>query len=202
MCSKGHYCAFGSKEIYIMKKLTIIVLILALVCTGAFASVLQIGATARFGGDITKIEDYKEFKNYDLGVDARLNFSCFSIATNVLFGKNNDNTVLNTILTANLRADMNVVDLAFGVGYALPIEFGSDGVMVDGKPASQTFDVLKNSQLLARVALGVNIGPIALGVDYKIPFNTLIDYFQGDDLKDLDSFKQGKIALSLLVNLF
>lgn len=186
-----------------MKKLGIIILILALACTSVFAShVFQIGATGRFGGDITKIDDYKNIDNYDFGADARLNFGFFGVATNVLFGKKGDNTVLNTIITANLRADLNVVDLAFGVGYALPIEFGSEGVIVDGQPASQTFDVLKNSQLLARAAVGVNIGALGLSVDYKIPFQTLVDYFKGDDLKNVESFKQGKIAFSVLVNLF
>ncbi len=187
-----------------MKKLGIIILILALACTGVFASshVFQIGATGRFGGDITNIEEYKNIENYDFGADARLNFGFFGVATNVLFGKNEGNTVLNTIITANLRADLNVVDLAFGVGYALPIEFGSEGVMVDGQPVSQTFDVLKNSQLLARAAVGVNIGALGLSVDYKIPFDTLVDYFKGDDLKNVESFKQGKLAFSVLVNLF
>lgn len=185
-----------------MKKLGIIVLILALACTGVFASVIQIGATGRFGGDITKIEEYKNVENYDFGLDTRLNFDLFGVAANILFGKNEGNTVLNTILTANLRADFTVVDLAFGVGYALPIEIGDDGVLVDGKPASQTFDVLKNSQILARAAVGVNLGPVGVSVDYKIPFKTLVAYFQGDDLKDLESFKKGEIALSVLVNLF
>lgn len=185
-----------------MKKLTIIVLILALVCTGAFASTFQIGATARYGGNIAEIEDYKDIKNYDYGLDTRLNLNLFGLAANILFGKNDGNTVLNTIITANIRADFTVVDLAFGVGYALPIEFGSDGVIVEGKPVSQAFDVLKNSQLLARAAVGVNIGPVGLSVDYKIPFGTIIDYFKGEDFKNLESFKQGKLAFSVLVNLF
>lgn len=185
-----------------MKKLTIFVLILALVCTGAFASTLQVGATARYGGDIASIEDYKNIKNYDFGLDTRINFSLFSVAANILFGSNNGNTVLNSILTANLRADFTVVDLALGVGYALPIEFGSDGVLVNGQPVSQTFDVLKNSQLLARAAVGVNIGALGVSVDYKIPFDTVVKYFKSGDFKNIKSFEQGKLAVSLLVNLF
>lgn len=185
-----------------MKKLTIIVLILALVCTGAFASTFQIGATARYGGNIAEIEDYKDIKNYDYGLDTRLNLNLFGLAANILFGKNNGNTVLNTVITANIRADFTVVDLALGVGYTLPIEFGTDGVMVDGKPVSQAFDVLKNSDLLVRAALGVNIGAVGLSVDYQISSKTIVEYFKGDDLKNLDSFKQGKLAFSVLVNLF
>lgn len=185
-----------------MKKITVVLMILVLVAASLSASVLQIGGTARYGGEMTSLDDYKEFSNYDFGADARLNVGIFNVAANVLFGKNNNNTVLNSIVTANLRFDMKYVELALGVGYSLPIEFSSDGVMVDGKPASETLEVLKNSKLLARAAFGVNIGHLGVGVDYKIPVETIKKYVEGKNWKDLQSFEQGKIALSVLVNLF
>ncbi len=185
-----------------MKKTAVFVLILALVCTGASAATLQVGATGRFGGDITDIEDYKDFKNYDIGADARVNLGLFGIAANVLFGKNGDNTVFNSIVTANLRLDLKLVDFAFGVGYALPVETSSSGVMIDGQSAKNFFEVLKNSQVLARTAVGVNLGGLGVSVDYKIPFTTIIDYFNGKDLKNIETFKQGKVAFSVLCNIF
>ncbi len=185
-----------------MKKFTVVLIILALVATSAFASVFQIGGTARFGGKLTSFDDYKEISNYDFGADARLNLGFFGVAANVLFGKNNDNTVLNSIVTANVRFDMKVVDLAFGLGYSLPIEFGKDGILINDKPINEALDVLKNSQLLLRAALGANIGVLGLSIDYKIPFNTIKTYVENKDYSDLKSFQEGKIAVSVLANLF
>lgn len=184
-----------------MKKFVVFLVVLTLLCTTVFASTLQIGGTARIGGDFTDIETYKEISNYDFGVDTRLNFGLFGVAANVLFGKNNDHVVLNPIVTANLHIDFKVVELALGLGYALPVEFGDDGVIVDGKDADELLEVLKNSQLLARASALVNIGRIGVGVDYTIPFGTIIDYAKGEDLKNLSSFKQGKVALSVLISL-
>ncbi len=185
-----------------MKKIISCLVVLALVCTTVFASTLQIGGTARFGGDFTDIETYKEFSNYDFGVDTRLNFGLFGVAANVLFGKNNDHVVLNPLVTANVHVDFKVLELAFGLGYALPVEFGDDGVVIDGKKAEEFLDVLKNSQLLTRVSALVDIGRIGVGLDYTIPLSTIIDYAKGEDLKNLSSFKQGKVAFSVLVTLF
>lgn len=184
-----------------MKKFVTLLVVLALVCTSVFASTFQIGGTARFGGDFTDIETYKEFSNYDFGLDTRLNLGLFGIAANVLFGKNNEHLVLNPIVTANLHIDFKVVELAFGLGYALPVEFGDDGVVIDGKPASELWDVLQNSQLLTRASALVNIGRVGVGLDYTIPLSTIIDYAKGEDLKNMSSFKQGKFAVSVLVNL-
>lgn len=185
-----------------MKKFAVCLLILAVVCTSAFASVLQVGATARYGGSITSLDDYKEISNYDFGADARVNLGLFGIAANVLFGKNADNVVLNSILTANLRLDFKVVDIAVGAGYALPFEFASEGVLISGKPANEVLDVIKNSKLLIRGAVGFNVGVIGISVDYKIPYETLKSYITSEDKSNLKSSEQGKIAVSVLANLF
>lgn len=185
-----------------MKKFAICLLILAVVCTSAFASVLQVGATARYGGSITSLDDYKNVSNYDFGADARINLGLFGVAANVLFGKNNDNLVLNSILTGNLRLDFKAVDIAVGAGYALPFEFASDGVLINHKPANEVLDVIKNSQLLIRGAVGFNVGILGISVDYKIPYVTLVDYIKGEDKSNFSSFEQGKIAISVLANLF
>lgn len=185
-----------------MKKFAVLFLIAVLVCTSAFAATLQVGGTARFGGEITDIDDFKEIKNYDFGADARLNFGLLGIATNVVFGSNNGNTVLNTIMTANLRFEVAVVEFALGVGYALPIEISDDGLIIDGQPLKDALEVFKNSQLLARAAVGVNIGGLGLSVDYKIPFETVVEYAKSEDHKNIDTFKQGKVAISVLCNIF
>lgn len=182
-----------------MKKFAICFLIIAVVCTSAFATTLQVGATGRFGGSLVKAEDYKNIDNYDFGADVRFNVSLFNLSANVLFGKNDGNFVLNSIVTANARFDLNIVNFAIGAGYALPFEFGDGGVLIDGKPASQAWDVFKNSQILARAAVGVNLGSIDLSVDYKIPFSTIGKAIKNEEYK---SFEQGKLAFSVLVNLF
>lgn len=186
-----------------MKKFAICLLILAVVCTSAFASVLQVGATARYGGSITSLDDYKKVSNYDFGADARINLGLFGVAANVLFGKSDgDNLVLNSILTANLRLDFKAVDIAVGAGYALPFEFASDGVLINNKPANEVLDVIKNSQLLIRGAVGFNVGILGISVDYKIPYYTLVDYIKGEDKSNFSSFEKGNIAISVLANLF
>ena len=185
-----------------MKKFAVFFLIAAIVCSAAFAATLQVGGTARFGGDITDVESFKDFKNYDFGADARLNIGLFGLATNVVFGNNNGNTVLNTIMTANLRFEVAVAEFSLGVGYALPVEISDAGVIIDGQPLKEALDVFKNSQLLARAAVGVNIGGLGVSVDYKIPFETVVEYAKSGDLKNIDTFKQGKVAVSVLCNLF
>ncbi len=182
-----------------MKKFAVCFLIIAVVCTAAFASTLQVGATGRFGGNLFKGEDYTKIENYDFGADVRFNVSLFNLSANVLFGKNNGNFVLNSIVTANVRFDLNIVNFAIGAGYALPFEFGEGGVLIDDKPVSQAWDVFKNSQILARAAVGVNLGAVELGVDYKIPFSTIGKAVKNEDYK---TFEQGKLAFSVLVNLF
>ncbi len=185
-----------------MKKFVVLLVVFALVCTSVFASTFQVGGTARFGGDFTDFETYKEISNYDFGLDTRLNLGIFGVAANVLFGKNNDNVVLNPIVTANLHVDFKVLEIALGVGYALPVEFSDDGVIIDGQPASELWEVLKNSQLLGRASALVNLGLVGVGLDYTIPFSTIVDYAKGEDLANMESFKQGKFAVSVLVNLF
>lgn len=186
-----------------MKKFAVCILILAVVCTSAFASVLQVGATGRFGGDFLNIEDYKKVSKYDFGADVRLNVSLFNLSANVLFGKSDaGNFLLNSIITANLRFDLKVVDIALGVGYQVPVEFAKDQVLINGNPVSDIGLLFKDmSALLARAAVGVNLGPLGVSVDYKIPFTTVIGYFKSEDKSNFESFKAGKVAFSVLVNL-
>ena len=68
-----------------MKKVIIILLVLTVSLTGLFAALIQIGPSARFNGDISNVEDYKSLSNYELGAEARVNISSFSLAANVLF---------------------------------------------------------------------------------------------------------------------
>ena len=56
----------------IMKKVIIILLVLAVSLTGLFAATVQLGPSGRFNGDISNIEDYKSISNYEFGAEARV----------------------------------------------------------------------------------------------------------------------------------
>lgn len=186
-----------------MKKFAVCLLIVAVVCTSAFASVVQVGGTARFRGDFLNVEDYKKIDSYQFGGDARFNLGPLSLATNVLFGKQDSAFTLDTILTANLRLDFKVVDLAVGAGYQFPVVFDNGNVTIAGKPASEVLSVFTNTDaLLLRAAVGVNLGLVGVSVDYKIPLGTVIEWTKNGDYKNVDSYKKGSVAFSVLVNLF
>ena len=70
-----------------MKKTIVVLLILALSIGSCFASLVQVGLGGRYTGDLANIEEYKDFTNYELGAEARVNVSAFSIAANALFGQ-------------------------------------------------------------------------------------------------------------------
>lgn len=185
-----------------MKKVIIALLVLILASPSIFASTFQVGATGRFGGDITDIESYKDISNYDFGADARFNLGALGLAANILFGKNGENNVYNTIITANYRMEVSIVEFSFGAGYALPIIVSPDGdVLIESKPVEETLDVLKNSQLLLRAQVGVNLGGIGLSADYKIPLSTIVDYLKAENRENLESFRQGRVAISVLLNI-
>lgn len=187
-----------------MKKIIVLLLVLVLAVSTSFAALIQIGPTARFSGDITNLEEYKDVTNYDFGADARVNLGPLGVAANVLFGKENDNQlVFNSIITANLRLDLSIVDFSIGAGYSLPIVYDKEtgNITVDGQPIDKTLDVFKESQLLARASVGVNLGGLGVSADYKIPFDTVVSYVTGEE-KDLKSFEKGNVAISMLINLF
>ena len=106
-----------------MKKVIIILLVLAVSLTGLFAATVQLGPSGRFNGDISNIEDYKSISNYEFGAEARVNISVFSLAANVLFGQDraNNTDYFNSIVTANLRGEFAIFELGFGAGFDFPV---------------------------------------------------------------------------------
>lgn len=153
-------------------------------------------------GDIADFESYKAFENYELGLDTRLNFGAFGITGNAFFDKNNDNTVIDSSLYLNLRMDLSLLEFAFGAGYELPLEIGSDGVIINGEISSDVMEIIKNGKFNARVAAALNIGALTIGADYRIPVETLSEFFQNGDFENLEYFRNGKVSLSILCSVF
>ena len=192
-----------------MKKVIIILLILTVSLTGLFAALIQIGPSARFNGDISNVEDYKSLSNYELGAEARVNISSFSLAANVLFGQDRASNIdyFNSIVTANLRGEFAIFELGIGAGFDFPIIWdkttGDVLVEINGenRPIEKFYEVFGNSDVLLRASCGVNLGGLGVALDYKLPWSTLQKYFQ-DKEDTIETVKKGRVSLALLFNLF
>ena len=192
-----------------MKKVIIILLVLTVSLTGLFAALIQIGPSARFNGDISNVEDYKSLSNYELGAEARVNISSFSLAANVLFGQDRANNIdyFNSIVTANLRGEFAIFELGIGAGFDFPIIWdkttGDVLVEINGenRPIEKFYEVFGNSDVLLRASCGVNLGGLGVALDYKLPWSTLQKYFQ-DKEDTIETVKKGRVSLALLFNLF
>lgn len=184
------------------KKVLILLLALVFVCSGVFASSFQIGAAGRLKGDFTEFETYKNFENYELGIDSRVNFNVFSVVGKVLFDKTGENNVIEPNLSFNLRADLALVEFAAGINYNLPLTASDEGIIVNGAPSSDIMEIMKLGSFDIRVAAGVNIGALAIGADYTLPIDTFVEYFNNGDYSSVDTFKSGKVSISVLCSVF
>lgn len=192
-----------------MKKVIIILLVLAVSLTGLFAATIQLGPSGRFKGDISNIEDYKLISNYEFGAEARVNISAFSLATNVLFGRDeaNNTDYFNSIVTANLRGEFAIFELGFGAGFDFPVIWDKTtgdvlvGINGEEKPIDKFYEIFTNCDILLRASAGVNLGGIGIAADYKIPWSTIQKYFQNKE-DTIATVKKGSVSVSLLLNLF
>ena len=192
-----------------MKKVIIILLVLAVSLTGLFAATVQLGPSGRFNGDISNIEDYKSISNYEFGAEARVNISVFSLAANVLFGQDraNNTDYFNSIVTANLRGEFAIFELGFGAGFDFPVIWDKTtrevlvGINGEEKPIDKFYEIFTNCDILLRASAGVNLGGIGVAADYKLPWSTIQKYFQNEE-DTIATVKKGRVSVSLLLNLF
>lgn len=193
-----------------MKKAIVFLMVAIIAASSCFAALIQIGPTARYNGEYTDdIDQYKDLSNYEFGADARVNLGMFGVAANALFSQVDDENIFNTIMTANLRLDMSLIELSVGAGFDLPIVWNKttgsvvfiekDGTRSD---VSNFMDVVKNSDLLVRAAVGVNLGGLGVSVDYRLPFSTVKSYLDDESADTVETFKKGRAAISMLINLF
>ena len=192
-----------------MKKVIIILLVLAVSLTGLFAATVQLGPSGRFNGDISNIEDYKSISNYEFGAEARVNISVFSLAANVLFGQDraNNTDYFNSIVTANLRGEFAIFELGFGAGFDFPVIWDKTtrevlvGINGEEKPIDKFYEIFTNCDILLRASAGVNLGGIGIAADYKLPWSTIQKYFQNEE-DTIATMKKGRVSVSLLLNFF
>lgn len=193
----------------IMKKVIIILLVLAVSLTGLFAATIQLGPSGRFNGDISNIEDYKSISNYEFGAEARVNISAFSLAANVLFGQDraNNTDYFNSIVTANLRGEFAIFELGLGAGFDFPVIWNKTtrevlvGINGEKKPIDKFYEIFTNCDILLRASAGVNLGGIGIAADYKLPWSTIQKYFQNEE-DTIATMKKGRVSVSLLLNFF
>lgn len=192
-----------------MKKVIIILLVLAVSLTGLFAATIQLGPSGRFNGDISNIEDYKSISNYEFGAEARVNISAFSLAANVLFGQDraNNTDYFNSIVTANLRGEFAIFELGLGAGFDFPVIWNKTtrevlvGINGEKKPIDKFYEIFTNCDILLRASAGVNLGGIGIAADYKLPWSTIQKYFQNEE-DTIATMKKGRVSVSLLLNFF
>ena len=192
-----------------MKKVIIILLVLAVSLTGLFAATIQLGPSGRFKGDISNIEDYKSISNYEFGAEARVNISAFSLAANVLFGQDraNNTDYFNSIVTANLRGEFAIFELGLGAGFDFPVIWDKTtrevlvGINGEEKPIDKFYEIFTNCDILLRASAGVNLGGIGIAADYKLPWSTIQKYFQNEE-DTIATMKKGRVSVSLLLNFF
>ena len=192
-----------------MKKVIIILLVLAVSLTGLFAATVQLGPSGRFNGDISNIEDYKSISNYEFGAEARVNISAFSLAANVLFGQDraNNTDYFNSIVTANLRGEFAIFELGLGAGFDFPVIWNKTtrevlvGINGEQKPIDKFYEIFTNCDILLRASAGVNLGGIGIAADYKLPWSTIQKYFQNEE-DTIATMKKGRVSVSLLLNFF
>ena len=192
-----------------MKKVIIILLVLAVSLTGLFAATIQLGPSGRFNGDISNIEDYKSISNYEFGAEARVNISAFSLAANVLFGQDRANNIdyFNSIVTANLRGEFAIFELGLGAGFDFPVIWNKTtrevlvGINGEEKPIDKFYEIFTNCDILLRASAGVNLGGIGIAADYKLPWSTIQKYFQNEE-DTIATMKKGRVSISLLLNFF
>lgn len=191
-----------------MKKTIAILCILAICATGLFAALIQIGPSARFTGDISNVEEYKDISNYEFGAEARVNISAFSLAANALFGQDRAKNIdyFNSIITANIRVEFAIFELGIGAGFDLPIIWDKTtgdvliGEGVNQRPIEKFYEVFQNSDLLIRASAGVNLGGLGVAADYKLPWSTIQKYIQ-DKEDTIETMKKGRVSVALLINL-
>ena len=192
-----------------MKKVIIILLVLAVSLTGLFAATIQLGPSGRFNGDISNIEDYKSISNYEFGAEARVNISAFSLAANVLFGQDraNNTDYFNSIVTANLRGEFAIFELGLGAGFDFPVIWNKTtgdvlvGINGEKKTIDKFYEIFTNCDILLRASAGVNLGGIGIAADYKLPLSTIQKYFQNEE-DTIATMKKGRVSVSLLLNFF
>ena len=192
-----------------MKKVIIILLVLAVSLTGLFAATVQLGPSGRFNGDISNIEDYKSISNYEFGAEARVNISVFSLAANVLFGQDraNNTDYFNSIVTANLRGEFAIFELGLGAGFDFPVIWNKTtgdvlvGINGEEKTIDKFYEIFTNCDILLRASAGVNLGGIGIAADYKLPLSTIQKYFQNEE-DTIATVKKGRVSVSLLLNFF
>ncbi len=165
-------------------------------------STLQLGVTAGYtGGDVESFKDgFSDYENYHFGGDVRLNLSYLSFVGTAVYSDKGSTSLIDAMISANIRLDIDFIEIAGGIGMVVPVEYNDDGVIVNGETVSDAWDVLEQYQLVARAAVGLNLGGLSLGGAYTVPVDSISDAFDNSDGSYL--LEGGKISLSVLCKLF
>jgi len=168
-----------------MKKL-IVVLLIALLPTLAFAFDLQVGATAMYKGLLSDIIDGPSgigFDDFTYGGEVRLGFGILQGAAAVLYYPD---TVDSLKLLTDIGLTLNLAIVRLGVGIGPNVVIPLDGT-ISGVPVG----------LNLKGAVDLQLGKLSLGV---------VGYYYLDSLSDLDAdlftTAQPWVGLSLLYKLF
>lgn len=179
-----------------MKRFLTVCLILSVALFSASASILQVGATARFNGDLSDIstETMKDINMFSFGPDVRLNSGFLSFQGDALVTTKDGIWSFDATISACVRGQFSFFEIYGGVGGGFMFYAG------EGAPETK-FEDFGNAlmqSLFVKAGIGFDLGVVGILADYRLPF-ALIGGIKEDGAKAL---LKGKVGLSLVFNIF
>lgn len=179
-----------------MKKIITFCLIVLMATLSLSASTLQVGATARYNGNLENIstETMKDINMFSFGPDVRFNVGLLSLQGDALVTAKDSIWSFDTALSVCLRGDFNFLEIFGGVGASYMFYAG------EGAP-EVNFEDFKDAilqTLFVKLGLGLDLGGLGILADYRLPF-ALISGIAEDGAGTL---LKGKVGVSLVFNLF
>lgn len=186
-----------------IKKIGLLLLVLLMAGSMAWAAILQVGPAIQYVPPINDASssDFGKIGNYRFGGDIRLNVWLLQLDATALYNFKDDYHLITSTTTANVRFDFMFVDLGIGMGPQM--NFGTkdwDDFIVNGKTSGSFSDVIGDSLWTYRLFADVSLGPLTLGAFYLIPSSASMNDFQFKNLRP--EFDDGQLGITLLLNFF
>lgn len=200
------------------KKITAVIIMLVLVVFSASAeSILQIGVdiATPFPAASSFEElanEFKKVENYGFGADLRLNIPLgnnvmgLQLAAMDLMSYGNGTFYNDTTGTVNLLFLPNsIVNFSLGAGTSMTFSVKDGKIGINGGEGNiESFtEVLKNSALVYRAGVNIDVLIFKLGLSYYAPTKVRFSGGAGEAANWKPDFENDKLAISILLfNLF
>ena len=184
-----------------MKKIVAVLFLTLVVVSSSFASFLQIGPVANINFDAAhaseSVDTLKNFNKYQFGAEARLNLFFLQLGANGLFSIPNESGIwaMNSLVSANLVAGPNIVNVSIGAAIPYTYIFGSEYKDLNNVKFFE-------SELMLKAGLNFNFSFIGLGLSYYVPTGVPANKIFSN-IKDIKiDPARGQLSLAVMFNLF